>query len=531
MRAAIQAGQQVALRVDASVTMGTGHLRRCLSLAQALAEQGARVTLVTRALDGVAALVLGQCAWPVAWLPRPVAEPDAQAWADGPPHAAWAGVCWSQDATETADAIKETLPDWLVVDHYAFDARWHQAIRQRLGCRLLVIDDIADRPLDADILLDHNWAADHRAKYQGRLQREPTWLAGPRFALLSAAYRDAPRYSFHPEVRSIGIFMGGTDPGGITAKVLRCIRQEAGFDGRIEVVSTTANPHLSALRAACVASPGTTLTLDLPDLSAFFARHDITIGAGGGATWERCFVGVPTIGLVIADNQAASLPGLHALDTLRAAYLADAPHAHRGLGMKPLSDTLSGLIDDTAARKRLCAAAAALVDGRGAQRVALRVMGEVLRVRPATLADSPMMYAWRNHPAMRRVSRHNTAFKYEEHVKWLKDALQANDRNLLVGHIGQFAIGCIRFDRYDTQTIEVSLYLDPDLHGLGLGKQLLSRGEQHLAAILERDALIHAIVLPGNQASVKLFEACGYQGGPTHFNKALNRRHQESEST
>lgn len=199
---------RVAIRVDASAAIGTGHLKRCLSLAQALTEAGAEVRFVSRRIDAVAEQVLSTEATPTHWLPAPTEAFTPQS--DAPTHTSWAGVPPSRDATETTQVLASWTPDALVVDHYAFDARWHRAVRDALGCRLLVIDDVADRSLDADALLDHNWAPDHPTKYAGRLQRQPLWLCGPRFALLSAAYRHAPRHAFHDEVRSIGIFMGGT---------------------------------------------------------------------------------------------------------------------------------------------------------------------------------------------------------------------------------------------------------------------------------------------------------------------------------
>jgi UDP-2,4-diacetamido-2,4,6-trideoxy-beta-L-altropyranose hydrolase len=241
----VPAALRVAIRVDASATIGTGHLRRCLSLVQALIEQGARVSLVTRALDAVSAQVLREAPCPVHWLPAP--EGEFQTDSSDTPHAAWDGVSWAQDARDTASALKSERPDWLVLGLYAFDSRWHDAVRTAWGCQLLVIDDTADRALAPDVLLDHNWAPDHRAKYAGRLTREPRWLGGPRHALLSPAYRNAARHTFRTRVHSIGIFMGGTDPGGVSARVLAACRA-AGFVGRIEVVSTSANPHLSALR-------------------------------------------------------------------------------------------------------------------------------------------------------------------------------------------------------------------------------------------------------------------------------------------
>jgi len=502
----VNAPPRVAIRVDASATIGTGHLKRCLSLVQALIEQGARVSLVTRALDAVSAQVLREAPCPVHWLPAP----DGEFQTDGsdPPHAAWGGVSWAQDGQDTASALKSERPDWLVLDHYAFDARWHDAVRASLGCRLLVIDDTADRRLDADALLDHNWAPDHRAKYAGRLTREPRWLAGPRHALLSPAYRNAPRHAFHTEVRSIGIFMGGTDPDGISARVLAACRA-VGFTGAIEVVTTSSNPHLDTLREACTSDTGVTLTLDEPDLAAFFARHDLQVGAGGGATWERCCIGAPTIAIALAANQLAVVPGLASLGAVRAAT------------ENTLVDVLRELIADPTARQSLGERAVALVDGRGAQRVALHLLRDTLGLRPATLADALQLHNWRNHPAVRAVSGSPQAIAFEDHQAWMQRVLSSADRWLFVAQVGDLAVGSIRFDRLDSGDLEVSLYTDPHLQGLGLGRRLLLAGEQQMHHSLQAPFTVDATVVAGNTVSQKLFEGCGYHGGPLLFRKTL----------
>ena len=389
-------------------------------------------------------------------------------------------------------------------------------MRQALGTRLLVIDDTADRTIDADALLDHNWAADHRAKYAGRLSREPRWLSGPRFALLGRVYRDAPRYQPTPEVRSIGIFMGGTDPAGISAQVLAACR-EVGFRGEVEVVSTSANPQLETLRTACESSPETRLTLDAPDLAAFFARHDLQIGAGGGATWERCCIGAPTIALALADNQTAAVPGLASLGAVRAASLPGTalPSA------APLGAVLGELLHDAAARARLAERAGALVDGRGAERVALHLLGPSLQVRPATAEDAERLHHWRNHPAVRAVSSQREAIAWADHLAWLQRVLAATDRSLFVGQVGEWPVGSIRFDQTSSHEVEVSLYLDPDLQGLGLGPHLLRAGEQ--AVLRQRRAAfnVRASVLAGNVASQRLFEGSGYHGGPLRYTKRV----------
>lgn len=513
------AGHRVALRVDASATMGTGHLRRCLSLAQALVELGAGVDLLVRRLDEVAPQVLSgptlTAGISVHWLPAPVVpyvpEPD------GTPHQAWAGVHWAQDASDTVAALRDKAADWLAVDHYAFDMRWHAAVRQSLRCRLLAIDDMADRALDADALLDQNWDADHRAKYAACLRRKPRWLNGPRYALLSAAYRDAPRYQFHEPVQSLGIFMGGTDPGGASAQVLKICRR-SGFTGTIEIASTSANPHLAELRAACGATPGTSLTLDEPDLADFLARHDLQVGAGGGATWERCCIGVPTIGLVLATNQMAVVPALDKLGVLRAARI-DSHSAPAD--MPALSQVLAVLLADQETRRSLGERAALLVDGRGAQRVGLSLLRETLRLRPATGEDGEMLHRWRNHPAVRAVSGTQDPIPLADHLGWLQRVLAAGDRWLFVAEVGRLAVGCIRFDRLAADRFEVSLYLDPELQGLGLGQRLLQGGEQTMRGHLGHDFTVDASVLPGNTASQHLFEACGYHGGPLQYQKAV----------
>lgn len=511
----------IAIRADASAAFGTGHLRRCLSLAHALAEQGAQVCFVSRRLDGVGAQVLLAQPFEVHWLEMPLlpascTETDASL----PPHSAFAGVGWVQDARETVATIAGIHLDWLVVDHYAFDARWHQAVRDALGCRLVVIDDTADRLLSADVLLDHNWADDHREKYAHCLAHEPRWLTGPQFALLDAAYRDAVRYQFSSRVRSLGIFMGGTDLGGMSAQILAICREQVGFAGLIEVVSTSANPHLSLLRAECARWPNTSLTLDLPDLAGFFARHDLQIGAGGGATWERCCIGVPTIGVAVASNQLAVIPGLQRLGAIRSARLPGTDPCRDPA--PPLAQVLTELLTDSVVRERLGRATAKLVDGRGAQRVSLALLRDALMLRSATPEDASCLYGWRNHPAVRAVSGQTAAIDWSTHVDWLRRTLSAPDRWLFVAHVGNLPVGSIRFDRLGENLLEVSLYLDPGVQGLGLGSRMLLAGEQAMLDRLGEPFTAEATVIEGNASSRRMFERCHYLGESSVLHKRIS---------
>ena len=297
---------KVALRVDASQAIGTGHLRRCLALAHAVRRCGGEVHFVVRDLGLDAAGTVTNERFAATILPAPelgfVPDPSI-------PHSAWAEIDQARDAAETAAALQRWRPDWLVVDSYAFDARWHQAVRAALGCRVAAIDDLADRPLAADLVIDHNFHPDHAAKYVGLLGDTARLLGGPRFALLGPVFAGAEPMQVADAIDSIGVFLGGVDADGLSGTVLAAIR-DAGFAGGVEIVSTTANPHLAELRAAVAADGEAALSLDLPDLAGFFARHQLQIGAGGGAAWERCCLGAPTILLVTADNQRAVVPAL-----------------------------------------------------------------------------------------------------------------------------------------------------------------------------------------------------------------------------
>lgn len=495
-----------AIRVDASVAIGTGHIKRCLSLAHAMTEAGADVRFVCRRIDSVAAQLLGTETFTTHWLPAPPG--DFMSPPGTPPRTAWAGVSQTQDVADTVRALADWCPEAVAVDHYAFDARWHRAVRDKLGCRLLVIDDTADRTLDADALLDHNWAPDHHSKYAGRLQREPQWLCGPRFALLANAYRGAGKYRFKNAVRSIGIFMGGTDPGGVSARVLAACRS-AGFNGPVELVSTSGNPQLAALRDACQSDGHATLTIDQPDLAGFFARHDLQVGAGGGATWERCCIGAPTVALALVANQSAVVPNLAVLGALCEA------------DEERLPCVLRELIADPAARHSLAERASALVDGRGAERVALALLRNHLQLRPATAGDARLLHSWRNHPAVRAVSATQSPIDFEVHHRWLRGVLANPARWLFVAQVGRLPAGSLRFDRLDNGHLEVSLYTDPDLQGLGLGQRLLAAGEQAMLALHPGGITVDAHVLPGNTTSQRLFQTAGYQGGPLQYQKAV----------
>lgn len=490
----------VLFRVDASSRLGLGHLRRCISLALALRRQGADVHFLYAQSDLDCDEVLGSVGISSTCLQSTIAGA-------------------AEDAAAFIKAAISLRPDWIVVDHYHLDADWHEAVSQGLGCRLAVIDDLADRPLSADALIDHNWLppSGHREKYRRCLRKQPDQcFFGPRFALLDAAYCGSLRFMVRSDVNSIGIFLGGTDPAQLTVDVLKACRVVAGFNGPIEIVSTNGNLGLGALKQAVADDKNASLSIDLPNLADFYRRHDLQIGAGGGASWERCAIGVPSLTLSVAENQRAVIPALAELGAI-----ATTPNNSQ----LAIGQAVQALLASATQRQALTQISQALVDGLGAVRVALGLLSVFpaqLHVRPVTFTDAEMIWAWRNHPATRSVSRQKAEIPLDAHCRWLTKLMSSDHVMFQIGMVGQRPVGVVRFDPMpQVMGKEVSIYLDPALHGLGLGKRLLLAAEADLLS-KKGPTVLHAEVLPDNRASAQLFLSAGYSAtSPTTFVKNL----------
>lgn len=356
---------KIAVRADASTSMGVGHLKRCLSLAEALREEGASVQFVTRDLDVDASSIVRD-RFPLTALRAPT-RADGSGIDSRVAHAEWAEVSWRVDAEETAGVLGATGVDTVIVDHYAFDAEWHVLVAGSLGSRIVAIDDLADRSIRADILIDQTYSEDHAQKYAGLVSPGTRILGGPGIAMLDPTYAAAPRYEFHSEVRSIGLFMGGVDRTGCNSLAYEALRTGLGFRGGIEVVTTSGNKHLPALRALAEKDTALTLSVDLPSLSEFYARHDLQVGAGGGATWERCCIGAPSLVVGVAENQWSVLLPIETLG-VAAVSRVDPPT------IEAFEREIKQLIESPARRRELAERAVELVDGRGAQRLAAAIV-------------------------------------------------------------------------------------------------------------------------------------------------------------
>ena len=290
----------VAFRVDASNEIGTGHFMRCLTLADALKQRDAGIRFVSRHMPPYLRGLLSAKGY--AFVPlNSISSEDAN---NPLSHAHWLGTGQLADARDAIQVLSDQAWDWLVVDHYALDARWESALRQTAQ-NILVIDDIADRQHDCNILLDQNYYRDMDQRYQGLLPEQCVTLLGPAYVLLRPEFAEAKQRlkTRDGAVKRILVFFGGSDPCNQTQKVVEALQQLNRPDIDVDVVVGPTNFNRDAVQALCEKLPNVTFHCQISNMAELILNADLGIGAGGSAMWERCHLGLPTITVVLAANQ------------------------------------------------------------------------------------------------------------------------------------------------------------------------------------------------------------------------------------
>lgn len=354
---------KVAFRVDASLVIGSGHLMRCLTLADALRSKGAQCIFLSRDHVGHLHKTVQERGYPlitlgeVGALPVDVNSPSS--------YANWLGVEPQRDALETREMLSNQAIDWLVLDHYGLDAEWEQCLRPVCG-QIMAIDDLANRKHDVDVLLDQNLGKVEQ-DYQGLVSKSCKLLLGPSYALLRPdfiALRSASisRRS-QGKLRKLLITMGGVDLDNATEAVLRALNQ-CSFVDSIEatvVVGSTA-PWLDQVRELTRnLSFSIELLVNVNNMAELMRDADLAIGAAGSTSWERCCLGLPTLQLVLADNQR---PIASALSQAGAAHLVNRTNLNESLGL-----SINELLQDSAKLVRMSNLSANVTDGKGVERV------------------------------------------------------------------------------------------------------------------------------------------------------------------
>jgi UDP-2,4-diacetamido-2,4,6-trideoxy-beta-L-altropyranose hydrolase len=341
---------------------------RCLTLADALHAQGAECTFICRPHTGHLLDLIAQRGHKAVALPS--LHADATSASDDSDHAHWLGTDWATDAADTRQLLGNASVNWLVVDHYALDNRWEQALRHNCQ-RLMVIDDLADRSHDCDLLLDQNLGRTTE-DYSGLTPGNTTRLIGPQYALLRSEFSKLRAESLarriRPQLKRLLITMGGVDKDNATGLLLNAMKT-CPLPERLEI-TVVMGPHapwLQHIQAQALKMPWSTQVLvGVSNMAQLMKDSDLAIGAAGGTTWERCCLGLPSFTLVLAKNQQA---GAIALQNFGGT-----------LAMNSVEEIMN-LLQSTSVENRiryllldLCQAAQQVADGLGATRTSRKIL-------------------------------------------------------------------------------------------------------------------------------------------------------------
>lgn len=478
---------RILIRADANTRMGTGHLMRCLALAQGWQTQGGEALFIT-ACDSAGLLQrLSAEGFDTVILNH--AHPDPGDWA-------------------VTTQVLAAYPDaWVVLDGYHFDPPYQHSIKNA-GHRLLVIDDMAQ--LDhyyADVVLNQNI---HAAQLTYTGEPDTRLLLGTRYALLRREFwpwrrerREIPNVA-----RRILVTLGGSDPDNVTLKVIQALRKLDVGELDVIVVAGASNPHQQELERAIRDLPfAIHLKKNITDMPPLIAWADVAVSAAGSTCWELALMGTPALLLVVAENQRPLAESLAALGVNFSLEIAAA------LTPDELTNTLRRIIVDTAARTTMIQRGQKLVDGYGVARVVQLLQGKII-LRLVQATDCHLLWEWANDPLVRAQSFSTVLIPWEQHQTWFEQRLAEPDTLFYIAvDSDNCPVGQIRY-QIEEKSAVVSVSVAPTSRGNGYGTEIIQSGSLEIwntTAIM----CIHAYIKPDNVASLRAFEKAGFEDAGT----------------
>ena len=408
---------------------------RCLTLAEALRAKGAEVWFVSRAHEGhLGGIIEGRgfrlLVLPSSGTAKIITEADFLA------------VSWERDVEDTAAALDGAgvHPDWLVVDHYGIDVRWERAMRQHAAA-VMVIDDMADREHDCDLLLDQNLIVGMTSRYAGKVPLHCGVMVGPRYALLHPVYADL-HPSMPPRSGPVGrilVSFGGADLGNITGRVIGAFLALGRSDIVMDVIVDPRHSHRAAMDVRVRGSGNVRLHSSLPSLAPLMARADLAIGGAGATSWERVCLGLPALVVSLAQNQRPIAEGLQARGLAR--WLGDQEMVDETLLVAEIGKVIATGLDEAWSLRCL-----ETMDGRGVDQVCAALMVDTrgLRVRRAKLEDEALVEEWAAMPVASGL-RPVTPISVAEFRNCLRDIDDC--RLYMVASAAGVDLGLVRFSR------------------------------------------------------------------------------------
>ncbi len=341
----------IIVRTDASQEIGSGHVMRCLAFSDVLRDEGANVTFICRSMKGDLCDAIENAGFKVHRL-----------------------YCDDSSMESDAEASRELLMqsqdiDCLIVDHYALNNEWETGMRPHVK-KIMVIDDLADRNHDSDVLLDQNYYIDMESRYDGLVPDHCRKLVGPQYALLRKEFMDVKAAIKERSgiVGRVMIFFGSSDLSNETSKVLKALKSLNRPDIAVDVVIGKNNAHKSEIMELAHTLPYSKCHCNVSNMAELMGDADVYVGAAGITTWERCCMGLPSLVVTVAENQVQTTKDMAGSKLLY--FIGESDDT----GMNDILNALQKVIMNPESLKQFSMTSMKLVDGSGAKRCAEAIL-------------------------------------------------------------------------------------------------------------------------------------------------------------
>ena len=495
---------KIVFRTDSSLKMGAGHLMRCLTLADELSSQNHQITFICRNLMGNLITLIKQKNYKV------ITIPIVQKFTTNNVYLDWLGATQEYDSEQTISVLPKNI-DLLIVDSYALDEVWHLRLRKFTKI-IMVIDDLADRSFDCDILLNQNLGAQIK-DYKGKVPNDCELVLGCNYALLRPEFsklrlKAIEKRESSKSIKRILVSMGSMDPNNLTSQVLAGLAKVEWEEQ--PVVDVVLGSRAPKFKTIVDQSKNYIFDLnvlqDIENMSELMLEADLAIGAGGTTSWERCCLGLPTLVVQLADNQKQVIVELVGAGAARSISYKDIE--------SDIIQECNSLQKNNIAMSEISKNAFKVVNGQGAQLLAIKMKpdlaqdGSYVTIRNANTNDADIIYKWQLDATTRKYFHDTYVPEYDKHIKWFEKKLaEPKSFFYIIEHNNQ-AAGVLRLDYQDNikkNTYIVSIYISPDKCQQGLGSIALGYMDR-----LFDSSELHAEILEDNIASKKLFMKSGY---------------------
>jgi UDP-2,4-diacetamido-2,4,6-trideoxy-beta-L-altropyranose hydrolase len=498
----------VFFRVDASSQIGSGHVIRCLTLAKALKKQGIISKFICRSYKNNLIKKIKKENFEVAIIPNSIKVKSHQSNKKNLDlnYPNRIGSNWREDAEQTIHILSKVKIDWLIVDHYGIDIRWEKKIRPYTK-KIMVIDDLANRNHDCDLLLDQNLINNLKYRYKSLLPKYCSTLLGPQYALLQEEYKDlhlgvSKRIG---NTKRILVYFGDTNQNNLIEMILDAFFKLERKDINLDIVINSKSLIKKKIKQLSKKNNNIKIYSDLTSLSSLMIKADLAIGACGTTTWERCCLGLPSIVITIANHQKPIAKELNKLGSIY--WLGH----YDMINNKLIYDILKNFIDQNL--ESYSVASKRITNGCGAEKVASILTLNCktkLKLRYANLNDEELILNWANDFLVRANAFNSRIITKKKHKKWFHSRIN-NPKNYTIFILEtkeKVPIGQVRLEKKNKK-FYVSYSLDTFARGKNIAYKLLKISIRKFKK--NRKINFVAKVKKDNISSCKVFKKIGFK--------------------